>query len=91
MLRYQAKTLDRQTKTQDNRPMVSGSRPTIRRPSASLWPGLPEVSIMELHDAHVVFYYEWLDAMAWNDSSHAMRQAENAWEDNGCAWLGAGC
>jgi|GEM_PF-5793451 len=68
--------------------MVSGGRPTIRRPGSFALARLPEVSIMELHDAHVVFYYEWLDAMAWNDSCRAMRQAENAWEDNGCAWLG---
>lgn len=69
--------------------MVSGHPPYHQKAGQFALAKLPEVSIMELHDAHVTFYYEWLDAMAWNDACEAMRKAEQAWEDNGCAWLGA--
>lgn len=70
--------------------MVSGHPPHHQKAGRFALARLPEVSIMELHDAHVVLFYEWLDAMDWNASCAAMRQAEAAWEDNGCAWLGAG-
>jgi hypothetical protein len=35
-------------------------------------------------DAHVVQYYEWLEAIEEAAISEQMRQAEGRWEDNGC-------
>jgi len=34
-------------------------------------------------DAHVDGYYEYLEAVAWQEACDAMKAAEGAWEDSG--------
>jgi hypothetical protein len=37
-------------------------------------------------DAHVLEYYDYIDAMADLAANEQMKHDEGIWEDNGCQW-----